>query len=33
MNELQTFKAKRGRRGTSLPRGAQSIDHIDIETH
>ncbi|MBG6026197.1 DNA topoisomerase IV subunit A [Proteus mirabilis] len=33
MNELVSFKAKRGRRGTSLPRGAQVIDHIDIETN
>ena len=33
MTELLSFKAKRGRRGTSLPRGAQTIDHIDIETN
>nr|WP_245684020.1 DNA gyrase C-terminal beta-propeller domain-containing protein [Proteus myxofaciens] len=33
MNELLSFKAKRGRRGTSLPRGAQTIDKIDIESH
>lgn len=29
--ELQKFKAERGRKGTSLPRGLQRIDRVDIE--
>ncbi|MBT0718386.1 DNA topoisomerase IV subunit A [Rosenbergiella epipactidis] len=29
--ELQKFKAERGRKGTLLPRGLQRIDHVDIE--
>jgi len=29
--ELQKFKAERGRKGTLLPRGLQRIDRVDIE--
>ncbi|WP_075183069.1 DNA topoisomerase IV subunit A [Pantoea sp. 1.19] len=30
--ELQKFRAERGRRGTLLPRGLQRIDRVDVET-
>ncbi|WP_182611411.1 DNA topoisomerase IV subunit A [[Pantoea] beijingensis] len=30
--EIQKFRAERGRRGTSLPRGLQWIDRVDVDT-
>lgn len=29
--DLQKFRAERGRKGTSLPRGLQRIDRVEID--